>query len=145
MSKNAPFEIVRQQEAMIDALETHYGSIKYAAQAAGISPRTHFRWMKEYPDYERKADISRDIGYRNLKDSIIETAIRKAKKGNVQVINQMMRTFLKYMPDEMKNLNRSNEVSLMARIKYIDTRDEAQRILKEREQPTNGSEAGIGE
>ena len=136
MSKNAPYEIVRQKEAMIDALETHYGSIKNAAKAVGISPRTHFRWMKEDQDYERKADMSRDVGYRNLKDNIIELALKKAEKGNSAILSQLMRTFLKYTPDEMKNLNRCNNVPLTARIRYVDTREEAEEILRQQGLPT---------
>src|SRR5579862_3833440 len=98
MSKNEPHEILRLKSLMIDSLETNYGSIKNAAKAAGISQSTHFRWMKEDPDYERKANMSRDVGYRNLKDNLIEIALRKAEKGNTSVLNQMIRTFLKYMP-----------------------------------------------
>jgi len=136
MSKNGPYEIVRQKEAMIDALETHYGSIKDAAKAVEISARTHFRWMKEDEDYERKANMSKDVGYRNLKDNIMEIALKKAEKGNVAVINQLIRTFLKYMPDEMKDLNRSNNVPFRAKISYVSTREEAEEIMKQRARNT---------
>lgn len=132
MSNNPPQEILRQKSLMIEALEAHYGSIKNAAKAVGISQSTHFRWMKEDEDYERKANMSRDVGYRNLKDNVIEIALRKAEKGNAAVINQMMRTFLKYMPDEMKDLSRSNNVPLTAKIRYVNTRKEAGELMKER-------------
>lgn len=117
---------------MIDALETHYGSIRKATKAAGISVRTHFRWMKEDENYERKANMSKDVGYRNLKDNIIEMALKKAEKGDAAVINQMMRTFLKHMPDEMQALNRLNNVPLTPVISYVDTREEAEEIMKQR-------------
>jgi len=79
--------------------------------------------------------MSRDVGCRNLKENIIEIALRKAEKGNAAVINQLIRTFLKYMPDEMKDLNRANNVRLTPRIKYIDTREEAMESLKKRGMP----------
>ncbi len=137
MNQKKPFEILRQQSIMIDELEKNYGSIKNAAKAAGIHPSTHYRWMKEDEDYERKATISRDVGCRNLKENIIEIALRSAEKGNVAVINQLIRTFLKYTPDEMKDLNRANNVRLMPRIKYIDTREEAQESMRRHGQMPN--------
>ena len=137
MNQKKPFEILRQQSIMIDELEKNYGSIKKAAKAAGIHPSTHYRWMKEDEDYERKATISRDVGCRNLKENIIEIALREAEKGNSAVINQMIRTFLKYMPDEMKDLNRANNVPLMPRIKYIDTREEAMESMRRHGQRPN--------
>jgi hypothetical protein len=135
MNQKKPHEILRQQSLMIEELEKNYGSIKNAAKAAGIHPSTHYRWMKEDDDYERKATMSRDVGCRNLKENIIEIALRKAEKGNAAVINQLIRTFLKYMPDEMKDLNRANNVRLTPRIKYIDTREEAMESLKKRGMP----------
>ena len=135
MNQKKPHEILRQQSLMIEELEKNYGSIKNAAKAAGIHPSTHYRWMKEDDDYERKATMSRNVGCRNLKENIIEIALRKAEKGNAAVINQLIRTFLKYMPDEMKDLNRANNVRLTPRIKYIDTREEAMESLKKRGMP----------
>lgn len=131
MSKKDPFEIMRQKSVMIEALEKNYGSIKNACKASGVPPSNHFRWMKEDEDYERKANMSKDVGFRNLKDNIIEIALRKAEKGNAAVINQMIRTFLKYMPDEMKELNRCNDVPLTATIRYVDTREEAEEIMRQ--------------
>lgn len=132
MNRKDPYVLEKQKEAMIDALETHYGSIRKATKAAGISVRTHFRWMKEDENYERKANMSKDVGYRNLKDNIIEMALKKAEKGDAAVINQMMRTFLKHMPDEMQALNRLNNVPLTPVISYVDTREEAEEIMKQR-------------
>ena len=130
MNQKQPHEILRQKSIMIEELEKNYGSIKNAAKAAGIHPSTHYRWMKEDEDYERKADISKDVGYRNLKDNIIEIALRKAEKGSATVITQMMRTFLKYLPDEMQRLNRANNVRLVPKIRYIDTREEAEEVMR---------------
>lgn len=137
MNQKKPFEILRQQSIMIDELEKNYGSIKNAAKAAGIHPSTHYRWMKEDEDYERKVYISRDIGCRNLKENIIEIALRSAEKGNVAVINQLIRTFLKYTPDEMKDLNRANNVPLTPKIKYISTREEAEESMRRHGQMPN--------
>jgi len=130
MSRNDPHEILRQKSLMIDELEKNYGSITNAAKAAGVPQSNHFRWMKEDEDYERKATISRDIGCRNFKDNIMAIALRKAEKGDAAVINQLIRTFLKYAPDEMKDLNRANNTRLVPKIRYIDTREEAEEIMR---------------
>lgn len=130
MNIKQPHEILRQQSLMIEALEKNYGNITKAAKAAGISTSTHYRWMKEDEDYERKATISRDVGCRSYKDNIMEIALRKAEKGDAAVINQLIRTFLKYVPDEMKELNRANNTRLVPRIRYIDTREEAEEIMR---------------
>lgn len=120
MSKSSAEETAMQKQAMIRALEANYGNITKAAKAAGIAASTHFRWMKEDSEYEEQADAGKDVGYRNIKDSIIDMAMNKAKKGNVAVLNKLMGVFLKNLPEEMKILHRANNVPLRARIKYID-------------------------
>ena len=136
MSKNSPEETALLKQAMINSLEVNYGNIQKAAKVVGISPRTHFRWMKEDEQYDMQADISKDVGYRNLKDNLIEMALQKAENGNTSVLNQLIRTFLKYMPDEMKDLNRSNNVPFRAKISYVSTREEAEEIMKQRARNT---------
>ena len=130
MSNRAPHEILRQQDMMINALEINYGNVKLAAKVAGISPRTHYRWRKEYEDYERKTDTIKDVGFRDLKETVLDIALKKAEKGDSVVLNQLIRTLLKDLPEEMKKLSRMNDIPLTARIKYIDTREEAEEIVK---------------
>lgn len=127
---NTPEQTAKLKEAMILSLEANYGNIKKAANAVGISPRTHFRWMKEDEHYEKQADISKDVGYRNIKDSLIELALQKAEKGDTTVLNQLLRIFLKNMPEELKALHRHNNVPLTPKIRYVDTREEAQEIMR---------------
>ena len=130
MSNRAPHEILRQQDMMINALEINYGNVKLAAKVAGIAPSTHYRWRKEYEDYERKTDTIKDVGYRDLKENVLDMALKKAEKGDSLVLNQLIRTLLKDLPEEMKKLNRMNDIPLTARIKYVDTREEAAEIVK---------------
>lgn len=115
---------------MINALEINYGNVKLAAKVAGIAPSTHYRWRKEYEDYERKADTIKDVGYRDLKETVLDIALKKAEKGDSMVLNQLIRTLLKDLPEEMQKLSRMNNVPLTARIKYVDTREEAEAIVK---------------
>ncbi len=130
MSNNTPHEILRQQDLMIRALEVNYGNVKLSAKEVGIAPSTHYRWRKEYEDYERKTDTIKDVGYRDLKETVLDIALKKAEKGDSIVLNQLIRTLLKDLPEEMKRLSRMNNVPLTARIKYIDTREEAEAIVK---------------
>jgi hypothetical protein len=95
MSNRAPHEILRQQDMMINALEINYGNVKLAAKVAGIAPSTHYRWRKEYENYERKTDTIKDVGYRDLKESVLDLALKKAEKGDSMVLNQLIRTLLK--------------------------------------------------
>jgi transposase-like protein len=80
MSNRPPHEILRQQDLMIRALEINYGNVKLSAKEAGIAPSTHYRWRKEYEDYERKTDTIKDVGYRDLKETLIDIALKKAEK-----------------------------------------------------------------
>jgi len=132
---NSPQQTAKLKEAMINSLEANYGNIRKAAKAIGISPRTHFRWMKEDNQYEKQADISKDVGYGNIKDNLIELALKKAEEGDSAVLTQLMRIFLKNMPEEMKELNRANNVPLSPKIRYVSTREEAQEILRQRGRP----------
>ena len=134
MSNNRPHEILRQQDLMIRALEVNYGNVKLAAKEAGIAPSTHYRWRKEYEDYERKTDTIKDVGYRDLKESILDLAFKKAEKGDSMVLNQLIRTLLKDMPEEMKKLSKMNDIPLTAQIHYVDTREEAEAIVKQQQE-----------
>lgn len=134
MSKTTSEETAMQKETMLRELEENYGNITRAAKAANIAASTHFRWMKEDEQYEKRADASKDVGYRKLKDNIIDMAMDKAQKGNVAVLNKLLGILLKEFPTEMKTLNRANNVPLTARIHYVDTREEAEEIMRSRGQ-----------
>jgi hypothetical protein len=134
MSNRAPHEILRQQDMMINALEINYGNVKLSAKVAGIVPSTHYRWRKEYEDYERKTDTIKDVGYRDLKESVLDMALKRAENGDSMVLNQLIRTLLKDMPEEMKKLSRMNDIPLTAKIRYIDTREQAEAIMRQRGQ-----------
>lgn len=131
MSNKAPYEILRQKDLMMIALETHNGNVKKAAKQAGISARTHYRWRQEDADYERKTDVIKDICYRDIKEEIIDLAMKRAAKGDQYVLNQLMRIFLKKLPEEMQLLNRANNVPLRVNIKYVKTRQEAGELMKQ--------------
>jgi len=46
---------------MLEALEKSLGIVTTATKAAGISRETHYRWMKEDPEYKEKVDSIGDI------------------------------------------------------------------------------------
>lgn len=140
MSSRTMCDIVKQQEMMLNALELNYGNVNLAAKVAGISPSTHYRWRKENADYEQKTDCIKDIGYRNLKENILSLAMKKAEKGDTGVLNQLIRTLLKGMPDEMKKLNRTNDTPLRATIRYVQTREEAEEIMRGKRMPNSENE-----
>ncbi len=129
MSKD-PHEILRQKSVMINALEAHYGNVRKAAKIAGICTQTHYRWRKEDRDYERKTDNLRDIGFRDMKENLIEQGLKMVAKGNAAVLMKMMGIFLKDLPEEMKTISRCNNIPLLPKIRYIDTREQAEEIMR---------------
>jgi hypothetical protein len=46
---------------MLEALEKSLGIVTTATKTAGISRETHYRWMKEDPEYKEKVDSIGDI------------------------------------------------------------------------------------
>ena len=120
MKKRNLASTAEQKELMIKALEATYSNVRMSVKIADISAQTHYRWLKEDSAYELQAETSRDVGYRNMKDNLIELAMVKAIKGDTAVLNKLLGIFLKDMPEEMKTLNRYNKVPFRASIKYVD-------------------------
>lgn len=130
-----PYVIEKQKERMITALEANRGNVCKAAKLAGIDARTHYRWRKEDERYEDRTDNLKDLCYRDIKESLIDKGLEMAQKGSERVLIKMLGLFLKDLPEEMKALNRMNNVPLLPKINYVDKPpgwDEEIRILKER-------------
>ena len=119
------------KKEMVNALEAYMGNVTAAAQKVGITPRTHYRWLKDDPEYADATENMKDISYRRVKDSLIEKALSKIEKGDTAVLMKMLGIYLKKLPEEMERASRINNVPLIrARIKYIDTREEAEEIMR---------------
>jgi Bacterial regulatory protein, Fis family len=119
-SNQDPFVIEKQKEKMITALEANRGNVSKAAKLAEITPKTHYRWRKEDERYESRTDSLKDICYRDIKENLIDTCLELAEKGNERVLIKLMGIFLKDLPEEMKTLNRMNNVPLIPKINYVD-------------------------
>ena len=137
MSKNSPVETAVQKKEMIDALESNFGNVTIAARVVGITPRTHYRWLKEDDAYSTEAENIKDICYRKIKDGLIQKALMKIEKGSTRVLLKMLGIFLKKMPEEMERASRINNVRLVPKIKYVTTREEAQEIMRSRGEMPN--------
>jgi predicted transcriptional regulator len=137
MTKNSPVETAVQKKEMIDALESNFGNVTIAARVVGITPRTHYRWLKEDDAYSTEAENIKDICYRKIKDGLIQKALMKIEKGSTRVLLKMLGIFLKKMPEEMERASRINNVRLVPKIKYVATREEAQEIMRSRGEMPN--------
>lgn len=121
------------KKEMINALEENMGNVTAAAKKVGITPRTHYRWLKEDDEYADATENMKDISYRRVKDSLIEKALKKIDEGDTPMLMKMLSIYLKKLPEEMERAARINNVPLVrARIKYIDTREEAEEIMRRR-------------
>jgi hypothetical protein len=132
MNQHTPEETLVLKTAMIDALESNFGNVTFAARQVGISPRTHYRWMKEDDEYADESENIKDICYRKIKDGLIHKALMKIEKGNTSTLNKMLGIFLKKMPEEMDRASRINNVRLLPKINYVKSREEAQEIMRSR-------------
>jgi len=58
------------KKAMIDALEKSLGIVTIACKSVGMSRQTHYRWLKEDPEYAKSVkdieDITLDFGESQL-------------------------------------------------------------------------------
>ena len=120
MSKNSVIGTDRQKKAMMSALQANYGNVRKAAKIARISPQTHYRWLQEDRPYAEETQSIKDIGYKNVKDNLLEMALARAEKGDNAVLNQLMRIFFKGLPDELIALNMYNKVPFRIGIRYVD-------------------------
>jgi hypothetical protein len=135
MNIKEPHEILRQKSIMINALEANYGNVRKSAKIAGISTQTHYRWRKEDEDYEKKTDNLKDIGFRDVKENLIEEGLKMVEKGNAAVLMKMMSIFLKNLPEEMKTASRSNNIPLTPKLRYVNSREEAEELARQRRMP----------
>ena len=133
MKKVIPDKITEKKIEMLSMLEAHYGNVRRAAKVTGISAQAHYRWAREDNAYGEQAETIRDVGYRNIKDNLLELALMKAEKGDAQILNKLLGIFCKNMPEEMKTLNIRNNVGIRLGIKYIKTREEAEKLREEGE------------
>lgn len=121
------------KKEMINALEESMGNVTAATKKVGITPRTHYRWLKEDDEYADATENMKDISYRRVKDSLIEKALKKIEEGDTPMLMKMLSIYLKKLPEEMERAARINHVpSVRARIKYIDTREEAEESMRRR-------------
>ena len=133
MSKSSEEETAIHKKEMINALEANLGSVTAAAQQVGITPRTHYRWLKEDDEYADAAESMKDICFRRVKESLIEKALSKIEKGDNAILMKMLSIYLKKLPEDMEKAARINNVPLIRpRIKYVDTREEAEEIMKKK-------------
>lgn len=117
---------------MINALEANFGNVTAAAKVVKITPRTHYRWLKEDTEYAEEAENMKDISFRRIKDNLLEKALKMIDNGDSGVLGKMIAVYFKNIPQEMLVASRYNNVRLQARIKYIDTREQAMESLKNR-------------
>jgi len=131
MGLNSDAATAIQKKEMINALEESMGNVTAAAKKVGITPRTHYRWLKEDEEYADATENMKDISYRRVKDSLIEKALSKIEKGDTAVLMKMLSIYLKKLPDEMERLAHINNVPMLrAKIKYIENREEAEEIMR---------------
>ncbi len=117
----------KQKQAMIDAIEANFGNITKAAKEVGINVRTHNRWRKEDNDYDTQFVKIKDVSYVKVKDSLLEEAMKRIKKGDSTVLNQMLRLFYKNLPEDMIKAARVNDIPVRATIKWVSTPQDPRR------------------
>lgn len=132
MGTNSEQATAIQKKEMINALEANFGNVTQAAKAVGITPRTHYRWLKEDEEYADAAENMRDICYRRVKDNLLEKALDKIEKGDTAILSKMLSIYLKKLPEEMDRASRQNNVRLVPKIRYVETREQAEQIMRER-------------
>jgi|SRR6185312_6794750 len=133
MGTNSEAVTAIKKKEMINALENSFGNVTEAAKKVGITPRTHYTWLKEDDEYADAAENMKDISYRRVKDSLVEKALSKIENGDTTVLLKMLSIYLKKLPEEMERVARINNVPLIrAKINYVDTREEAMQLLKDR-------------
>jgi hypothetical protein len=94
MGKN-PETIERQKNIMLEALEANNSNVRKAAEMAGITPQTHYRWRNEDKDYNSCVIQVKEISNKELKNTLLESALNKINEGNTAVLNQMLRIYFK--------------------------------------------------
>ena len=137
MGKNGELATAAQKGKMLEAIEACFGSINKAAGMAGIHVATHYRWLKEDPGYADQADYMKDVSFRKVKDKLLDKALEKIDKGDTFILSRMMTIYFKNIPGEMDRVSYHNNVRLVPKIRYIDTREQAQAIMRGEEPDMN--------
>ena len=106
---------------MLGALELNYGNVRKSAKMTKINILTHYRWLKEDHEYSDQAENIADIGFRNIKDDLLDLSMRIAEKGNVSVLNKLLGIYFKNVPEEMKMISRINNFKTRVKIKWVNT------------------------
>ncbi len=130
MAKNTEMQTAAQKKEMINALEANFGNVTASTKVVGITPRTHYRWLKEDPEYASAAENMRDLCYRKVKDNLLEQALKKIGSGDTSVLNKMLSIYFKNLPDEMRSASSFNNVPIRVGVKYIKTREEAEEMMR---------------
>ena len=90
-----------KKQAMINTLEVKMGNVTKAAEEAGITVQTHYRWLKEDEAYEYEVINIKDISFGKVKESLLEKALKLVDNGNTAVLNQLLRIYFKKLPEEI--------------------------------------------
>ncbi len=72
----------KDKQLFLEALEKSLGMVVHAADATGIRRETHYRWMKEDPQYAEKVEV---IMERNL-DLCESVLLNAVKNGDLTAV-----------------------------------------------------------
>ncbi len=127
MGTNSAVVVALQKKKMIDALEANFGSVTKAAKDVKITPRTHYRWLREDREYAEQTEDMRDIAFRKVKDTLFQKALTMIDKGDASVLNKMLTIYFKNVPEEMKIAARNHNVLPKVSIKWVSTPQDPRR------------------
>jgi hypothetical protein len=74
-------------QAFLDAL-AHCGQVTQAARAAGISPKTAYRWRQAYPDLAPRWAAALEQGLDRLEDEAVRRAFEGSDRLLMYVLNR---------------------------------------------------------
>jgi hypothetical protein len=133
MEKRSLAETAKKKAMMLEKIEVCYGNIRKAAIMVGITTQTHYNWLKDDLEYAEQAESRKDISFRNLREGLIEFAMNKIANGDTAVLNRMLGICLQNLPEEMRTASIHNNVRIRMGIKYVSTREEAEKLREEGE------------
>jgi hypothetical protein len=120
MPRSSKVNTAKKKELMLYALEPYFGNVLKSARFCKIATSTHYRWLKEDREYADKSENLRDISYRNMRDFLLEEAVKQIRKGNTHVLNKMLSIYCKNMPDEMRSAARQNNVPIKVGVRFVN-------------------------
>lgn len=101
------------KESMIEALEESNGIATPACKAVGISRDTHYRWMKECPEYKRKVEEAKEASI----DCVEGHLFKQIKGGNTTATIFFLKTRAKHRGyTEDININHGGSVATTMQI-----------------------------